>query len=141
MPLTGEREYLKLIQDLRKMPDGVGRRLGKEFKTAAQVVAADARQRASWSTRIPGAIKVQVSRSRSRPGAQIVVPKHLPHARLYEFGADRRGFRHPVFGHMDRWVQEARRPFIVPAMRAHRDAFLAAAGKAVDAAAREAGFK
>lgn len=141
MPVFGEEDTVKLINDLRAMPDGVGRNLGKEFKGAARPVAADAKARARWSTQIPPAIKVTVSSSKKRPGAAIVVPRRIGHARLYEFGKDKRGFRAPLFGDRSHWFQHKKRPYITPAIRAGADGFLEASGRAVDAAAKQNGFR
>jgi HK97 gp10 family phage protein len=137
-------DVLKLINDLRKIGDGVGRNLGKEFKKAAEPVAAQARSNASWSSRIPAAISVGVSSSRRFPGAQIKVAKGpAPHARLYEFGSGRRSksFRHPVYGNREVWVEQATRPFIRPAIRAKGNEFIKACDRAVDETARAHGFR
>jgi len=144
MANEGSEEVRKLINDLRKIGDGVGRNLGKEFKRAAGPVAAQARANASWSTRIPGAISVGVSSSRRYPGAQIKVAKGpAPHARLYEFGSGRRSssFRHPVFGNLENWVEQTTRPFIRPAIRAGGGEFIKACDRAVDETARANGFR
>lgn len=141
---TTSGDVRKLVNDIRKMGGTVSRELGKEFKKAAGPVADQAKSNASWSTRIPGAIKTGTSRSRKFPGAQIKVSKdRAPHARLYEFGSGSRSrsFRHPVYGDRNNWVEEATRPFIRPAIRAKGDGFIKAADRAVDTAAREAGFR
>jgi hypothetical protein len=138
----GSEEVRKLINDLRKIGDGVGRNLGKEFKKAAGPVAAQARANAGWSTRIPGAISVGVSSSRRFPGAQIKVAKGpAPHARLYEFPGRGGSFRHPVFGNNEVWVEQKGRPFIRPAIRAHGGEFIKACDRAVDETARANGFR
>ncbi len=134
----------KLVNDLRKIGDGVGRSLGKEFKRAAGPVAEQAKTNAGWSSRIPGAISVGVSSSRRYPGAQIKVSKdRAPHARLYEFGSGRRtsSFRHQVYGNPAVWVEQATRPFIRPAVRAKSEGFIKACDHAVDEAAHAAGFR
>lgn len=134
----------KLVNDLRKIGDGVGRNLGKEFKRAAVPVAQQAAANASWSSRIPGAISVGVSSSRRYPGAQIKVAKGpAPHARLYEFGSGRRSssFRHPVHGNREIWVEQQTRPFIRPAVRAKGEGFIKACDRAVDETARAHGFR
>jgi len=137
----------KLINDLRKIGDGVGRNLGKEFKRAAVPVMQQARANASWSTRIPAAMSVGVSSSRRYPGAQIKVSKdQAPHARPYEFGSGRRtkSFRHPVYqvpGRDAPWVEQATRPFIRPAVRAKGKEFIKACDRAVDETARANGFR
>lgn len=133
---------MKLVNDLRKIGDGVGRNLGKEFKKAAGPVAQQARANASWSSRIPGAISVGVSSSRRFPGAQIKVSKDkAPHARLFEFPGRGGSFRHPVYGNREVWVEQRGRPFIRPAVRQMGGDFVKAADRAVDSAAKAAGFR
>lgn len=139
---TSSDDVLKLINDLRKIGDGVGRNLGKEFKRAAVPAANQAKANASWSSRIPGAITVGVSSSRRFPGAQIKVAKDkAPHARLFEFPGRGGSFRHPVYGNREVWVAQQGRPFIRPAVRAKGAEFAKACDRAVDTAARANGFR
>jgi hypothetical protein len=138
MPVTGVSELRRLIVDLGMLPVDLRRELAPEFVRAAQPILADARGRAAWSTRIPAAMRVIASRSRKRPGVKFIVDAGAaPHARLYEFGP----FRHPVHGHRDRWVAQAARPFILPAIRAGRQEFVAAADRAAEKAARRRGWR
>jgi hypothetical protein len=142
VPISGSEDVRQLVNDLRKIGDGVGRNLGKEFKKAAGPVAQEARANASWSSRIPGAITVGVSSSRRFPGAQIKVSKDkAPHARLFEYPGRGGSFRHPVFGNREVWVEQRGRPFIRPAVRAKGGEFVKAADRAVDSAAKAAGFR
>lgn len=142
MPITGSEDVVKLVNDLRKIGDGVGRNLGKEFKRAAGPVAQQARANASWSSRIPGAISVGVSSSRRFPGAQIKVSKDkAPHARLFEYPGRGGSFRHPVYGNREVWVEQRGRPFIRPAVREKGGEFVKAADRAVNSAAKAAGFR
>jgi hypothetical protein len=135
-------DVLKLVNDLRKIGDGVGRNLGKEFKKAAGPVAQQAKSNASWSSRIPGAITVGVSSSRRYPGAQIKVSKEkAPHARLFEWPGRGGSFRHPVYGNREVWVSQQGRPFIRPAVRAKGGEFIKACDRAVDETARAHGFR
>lgn len=141
---TTSEDVRKLVNDIRKIGGQVPRELNKTFKRAAEPVAQQAQANASWSTRIPGAIKVKVAQSRRFPGAQIVVDKDkAPHSRLYEFGSGRRStsFRHQVFGNEDNWVEQSTRPFIRPALVAKGDGFIKACDDAVDIAARLSGFR
>jgi len=132
----------KLVNDLRKIGDGVGRNLGKQFKKAAGPVAAQAKSNASWSSRIPDAITVGVSSSRRYPGAQIKVSKEkAPHARLFEWPGRGGSFRHPVYGNREVWVSQQGRPFIRPAVRAKGGEFIKACDRAVDETARAHGFR
>lgn len=139
-------DILGLVKDLQAMGPEVSRNLNKEFKAAAEAVAAAARSNASWSTRIPAAIKVRAARSRRFPGAEIYV-RHAeaPHARPYEHGSGGRrdSFRHPVYkrpGRPNRWVEQATRPFVRPAFKAKGFEFTHGANRAVNDAARQAGF-
>jgi hypothetical protein len=142
MPVTGGDAVRKLIVDLGALPEELRQELRPEFLRAGQPMLADARNRASWSTRIPAAMRLRMSRSRKTPGVAIVVSTRLaPHARLYEFGQDRRGFRHPVFGNREVWVQQQSRPYIIPALRAGgRQRFVDAADRAVATAAARRGW-
>lgn len=106
--------FAKQIADV---PKNLRKELRPRLRKAAERIVTTARSNASWSSRIPAALRVEV---RARSGVQIVADKATaPHARLYEFGQDRRGFRHPVFGNMDVWVQEQTRPFLIPAVVQH----------------------
>lgn len=110
---------VSFADQLRDVPPKIRRNLNPRLRKVAGRIVSTARGNASWSSRIPGAISV---RSGARTGVQIVVSKaQAPHGRLYEFGQDRRGFRHPVFGNTDVWVQQETRPYLVPALRRHGD--------------------
>lgn len=151
-------EFGRLPTDLRSMRPKLRRQLRKQLREAAEPIAADARRRASWSTRIPGAIKVVPGVAR---GSQVVVrfrvsAAQAPHARPYEGLSGRGGtsfFRHPVFGgrawrqtrhgvmvSADPWVSQQTRPFIEPALRAGRDKALRAVDAAIQQSARDSGF-
>jgi hypothetical protein len=137
---TGSADVRKLINDINKMKGDIPRHMNREMREAARPVAETAKRNASWSTRIPGAISVGTSRSQRLPGATIKVSKSVPHARLYEFGANGATFRHQTYGH-DPWVVENVRPFIAPAIAQHAESFAKALDKAVSKAAAAAGFR
>lgn len=157
---VGSLQMAKLAQDLYKMGPRGRRQLSRRLTKLGQPMVADARSRASWSTRIPGAITVRpaTSAASSRVGVALrVSAAKAPHARPYEglgsaaaagtayegwgmFGGGAGGFRHPVFGHRDRWAWQDARPYAWPAVNAAasnaRDEILAA----YEDAARECGF-
>jgi hypothetical protein len=141
---TPSVEIAQLARDLRAIGGAVSRHLNREYKIAAGPIARDAASRASWSTRIPAAIKVRSSRSKVFPGADVVVGG-LPHPRLYE-GLTKGGgksFRHKVFerpGRRTVWVSQSTRPFIRPAVRQGIGGFQKASDTAVMQAAKENGF-
>lgn len=140
-------EIVRLARDLRRLGGDTSRELNKTYKGFASTVAGTAKRNASWSSRIPAAIKVKTARSLVHPGADIVV-SGPPHARLYEgFAAGRNGgrkkFRHLVFHKPPKrkvWVSQATRPFIRPAAGQHRDAGKKEVDAAVIAAARAQGW-
>lgn len=107
------------------------RELRKNLRSAAGPIVRDAKQEASWSTRIPGAISARVWASNRRTGIFITVNRtKAPHGRPFE-GLSRSGnrdwFRHRVFGR-DVWVTQKTRPFLAPARdRGRREVERAAA--------------
>lgn len=132
----------RLIRDVGRLPDDLRKRLRPAMREAAQPVLADARRRASWSTRIPAALRIATSFTRRQAGVSIVTSqKRAPHARAYEGITGRDNFRHPVFGNREAWVEQKTRPFMGPAVDLHGRRVVAAVNKTVDDAAREAGFK
>ena len=119
-----------LARDLGRIPVELRQELRPGLKAAGEVVASEARINASWSTRIPAAIKVFALFGRLTGGVVVKVDRSkAPHARPLEGIAARRGalsrthsgtFRHPVFGDRDVWVDQPTRPFLAPAAAAKR---------------------
>jgi hypothetical protein len=135
-------QVTQLAKDLHRMPDATKRHLRKTFTEAGQPMLTDARSRASWSSRIPGAISVTSTVTETRLSVQLrVSAKQAPHARPYEGLGQGGSFRHPVYGHRDRWVTQATRPYALPAVKAAGDKLIPAIGDAYESAARECGFR
>lgn len=133
-------EIEHLIRDLGKIPKELKRELRPGLRAAGRVVADDAKVRASWSNRIPGATRVSVTFSGKRPGVSVVVNKQkAPDARPFEHGGRDGTFRHPVFGR-DVWVSQKARPFLAPALTAKGDEAAGQITDVVDRVTREAGF-
>lgn len=141
MPRPGSLD--QLIADLGAMPADLRRELRPAMRRAAQPILTDAKQRASWSSRIPGAIKIGTSFTARKPGVRLVVnSSKAPHARPYEFGSGRnRNLRHPVFGNREVWVEQSTRPFFFPAVRAGQAGAVREADLAVLTTARANGFR
>lgn len=144
----GNAELRKLIRDFKKLPPALRKELRPALKKGAQPILADARRRASWSTRIPKATRLSTSFTARRGGVKIVVSaKRAPHGRPYENLGDPGTFRHPVFAHPrkrdmvfgreipgafkgaykrksrrgdkgTRWVDQAARPYLFDAVEA-----------------------
>lgn len=124
------------VADLQAMPKEIRKQLRPALKQAADPIVSAARGNASWSTRIPAAISTRVLKR----GVEIrVSQKKAPHARPYE-GLSGMTFRHPVFGDRDVWVAQRARPFLLPAVRAHRDEVRKAVTDVVEQVARDHGF-
>lgn len=106
--------------ELRAAPVNIRRNVSRAVRQASNPLMNQMRQNASWSTRIPGAIRGRASASGKLAGAMVITVDSTiaPHARPYE-GADSPNgfFRHPVFGNEDVWVSEPTRPFFFPAVQ------------------------
>lgn len=99
-----------------------------------------AARNASWSSRIPGSLRVRVTFTGPRPGVYVYADgKRAEHARPFEGMTGRNPFRHPVFGDRERWVAQAARPFLVPALRAKQGDVQRAIQQAVMEAFAKAG--
>ncbi|WP_460980004.1 hypothetical protein [Pseudactinotalea suaedae] len=111
----------RLLRDLSSAPKTIQRGTRAVMRSEGSQVLADARANASWSSRIPRAMRLQVTLSGSNPGVVIRVDRNAaPHGRVYE-GMVGATFRHPVFEQPNRptvWVAEDARPYLVPAATA-----------------------
>ena len=140
-------QFTQLQRDLGRMSSLQLRSLRSSLARVGQSALSDARSRSgAWSTRIPSAISIRpiTDATRGRVGVELRVSKSVPHARPYE-GISQQGssgyFRHPVFGHTDRWVRQPTRPYAWPAARGREPDVRRAVEKAVEDAARECGFR
>lgn len=137
------RDIERIIADLGKIPKELRREARPAIKRAAEPIAADARRRASWSKRIPKAIRISPRLSRKQQGVAIRVDsKKAPHARAYE-GISGRGdtFRHPVHGNREKWVEQKTRPFLAPAAKGRTSDVRKAVDGAIADAARKTGWR
>lgn len=112
------------LQDLqramREVPRELGKEVRRELRPIANEVKADAARNASWSRRIPRSLSVRIQFGR-RPSVRIEARRQIaPHARPFEGAAGKPRFRHPVFGNRDRWVNQATRPYLLPAIRSRQ---------------------
>ncbi len=113
-----------LARELGGVPVELRAAMRPAIRAAAGIITADAKSRASYSTRIPGAISVGTSFSSRNGGVAIrVASVKAPHARVLEGTTKRATFRHPVFGSESTWVEQSTRPFLFPAVRAKRAEF------------------
>ncbi|GAA4626614.1 hypothetical protein GCM10023196_035570 [Actinoallomurus vinaceus] len=109
-------DIARFIRHFGDVPKDIKKEIRPELRAAGELVAAQARVNASWSTRIPRATRVSVSFAKRKPGVSVVVDRRkAPHARPFEHGGRQGEFRHPVYGHRDRWVPQEARPFLEPA--------------------------
>jgi hypothetical protein len=134
-------EIERLIRDMGRIPKDLKKQLRPRLRIAGRVVADDAKLRASWSTRIPRAIRVSTSFTGRRPGVSVIVNKNkAPHARPYEHGGEPGKFRHPRWGDRRHWFDQTARPFLAPALAAKQDEAGRLIADAVDETTRDAGF-
>ena len=124
----------ELQRALRSFAPDVQKTFRGRLSEIAMVVAGDARGRASWSRRIPGAITTTVQAA----GAGIRVrAAQAPHGPLYEMRAS---WRHPLFGDRRHWYAQRGRPFLQPAVDARQEYIRVEAVRAVELAKEEAGL-
>ena len=123
--------FKELEQLLKVTSKATKRKLNKGLKTGVDTtVVPDAKQAASWSTRIPNTIKSSVTMN----GVFVKAGgPDAPHAAAYETGSKSNpGYvRHPVFGNTDVWVETPARPFLQPTIAKDIEAVAAAVAKAV----------
>lgn len=137
-------EYLgirSLAARFGTVPATLRSELRPRLRAAGQHILDDMKQRASYSSRIPGATFMSVSFSARGGGVKFRVnAKKAPHARVLErgnLGGRAALFRHPVFGDMDNWVTQPTRPFFFPAVSAGRGQVRKNISDAVRASLRE----
>lgn len=113
------RELAKFARSLRRASPEAWAAYRAAVRVAAEAVAADARSRAGFSTRIPATIKVRVL---SSGNIEITAGGDAaPDAAPLENKGKGGTFRHPVFGNREVWVNQPARPFLAPALEAHRE--------------------
>lgn len=114
------------------------------IKTAAQPVVDRVKSNASFSSRIPGAVKTKVSFAAKSAGVTVYVDAGMaPEARPLEHGGKGGTFRHPVFADQSRqtrggytWVSQKAHPFFGSASVAE-DSKITAAINAICAAVEQ----
>lgn len=120
--------FRALARDLKAADKATGPALRRRLKTVAELVAADARSRASFSTRIPGSIRARsgLNQASIRAGGP-----SAPNAAPLENKGKGGTFRHPVFGHRQVWVNQQARPFLRPALQANTRAIVDGLAEAI----------
>lgn len=107
----------KLFVELKEAPGKLQVELRRGVREAALPAVRSVQASASWSSRIPGAVKAKPFFTAKRAGVTLVVDKaKAPEARPLEHGGRPGKFRHPVFGHRAVWVDQAARPFFYSAV-------------------------
>jgi hypothetical protein len=130
-----------LVTAFGRIPDSLRKELRPEIRAAGMELADDMRRRASYSSRIPGAIGVRAAFQGRMSGVTIRTDRRkAPHARPLEVGSQgamSSTFRHPAFGNREVWVTQRTRPFFFPAVAAGHERLRSRIEKAVEAAQRE----
>jgi len=127
------------LRDVAASLRQAAKRLPAAHRTAllkgAERIAVDARAKASWSTRIPGSVKVKAL------GSRISVTADAPNAAPLENRGKEGEFKHPVFGNPDVVVSQKARPFLRLAARLNEPKLVDRALEAIDKTMTEVGFK
>jgi hypothetical protein len=144
------KDLRQLYVDLKGVEGNLRVELRKGVRAAAAPLADRVRAGASWSSRIPGAVKVKPSFSAKGAGVTIAVDaKAAPEARPLENGGKGGDFRHPVYadGSQTRgdwtWVSQKAQPFFYHSVTSSSaiDSAEKAILAAMDAVASKAGFR
>lgn len=140
----------RLVVDIKALEGGKVQvaALRKNLKATADPIVRQVKSNASWSKRIPGAVGTQVRFTAKKVGVSVFVSrKKAPHARPLENDGKSGTFKHPVFGKTKRrgkryvTVEQKARPFFFNELARHIPDVEKAALKAIDDAARAAGFR
>ena len=134
------KDVTRFASQMRKAAPLVYKDLGQNLRAAGELVANDARRRASFSSNIPATIKV---RRRAAAVAVQAGPGTFPHAgeaAAFEHQGNPGTFRHPVFGHREVWVNQQAHPFLQPAAEANVEQVAQMMENAFEQAFREAGL-
>lgn len=133
-----------VARDLARIPEDLRAATRTKLRAAGSTVLREAASNASWSSRIPAAMSLQTSLTGRTPGVAIVVnTARAPHARPFE-GIVADTWRHPVFERSGRptpWVEQAARPYLLPAARSGYDVVVAGVEEAIDEVLSKAGFR
>ncbi len=146
MPNTVEfhvdtRAFVRFSKALRKAQPELAKNLRKKLRAAGEEIAEIARRNASWSTTIPGSIKVRTS----GPYVKVIAGgAKAQGARALEHRGLTGTFRHPVFPNPKvpvsewTWVAQQAHPFLAPAVNEGREIAQRMALDALDEAVRDA---
>lgn len=138
------KDLRQLYVDLKGVEGNLRVELRKGVKAAAEPIASAVRAAASWSSRIPGAVRVKPSFGARTTGVTITVDAgRAPEARALEHGGRGGTFRHPVYGNREVWVSQKARPFFFTTVSnsSSVDTAERAVIAAMDAVARKARFR
>lgn len=141
MTAFGTDPIAEIARDLRRLEPETRRAVRPRLREAGRMVAMEAAFKASWSSRIPGTIKVVTSFQTNREGVTVRAGgPNAPHARPYEGLTTGSSFRHPVHGHYETWVTQATRPFLFPAAQSTEPSVTAFMREVLDDVTGQLGF-
>lgn len=125
----------RLAKDMGSLSMDTRRELRPKLRAAGQIVKSDMQGSYSWSSRIPGAVRMTTAFGSKTGGVRIFVDaKRAPHARPIENMGAEGTFRHPLWGDRDHWVDQKARPTFFPAIKRNRETVITLVASAVRAA-------
>lgn len=136
------KDLSKLYADLKGVEGNLRVELRRGIKSAAKPMVGAARDAAGFSSRIPGSVTTKVSFAAR--GAVVAIEaggSKAPEAAPLNARGKHGTFRHPVYGHMDRWVSQQAQPFFDGPITGHADAAQAEILRVMDTVAQKAGFR
>lgn len=135
--IEGLPEFLRA---LKRFAPEVRKEFNKQARAVASAIASTAKQNANWSRRIPGAIGTSVT---GRGVGVRLSKSKAPHGAMYERGTKGGAgvVRRPLFGNRQFWFSTPTRPFLEPAVEAHREEATESMLEAIEAAKRGVGLE
>lgn len=139
----GTAELRAFIRDFEKFPPDLRKEMRPMLKRAGDVALLRARASSSWSTRIPGSLRVRVSFTKRSAGVTLTSNRNkAPHGRAYAHLGKTGFFRAPTGNPPEPWVRHAARPwFFSAADVALTKDIDQKIGNIVDTVARAHGFR
>lgn len=139
--MADDSPFAVIARDMRALEPETRKAVRPRLRAAAQVMADETKSRVSWSSKIPGTVRVRTSFRANREGVDILMGNtSTPHARPYENLGVASTFRVQVFGQNAVWVDRPARPALFPAAMATQGQMTAEVMKTLDDAGSALGF-
>lgn len=134
-------DLAQLYQAAKAADGNLQVQLRRGVRKAAKPIEDGVKAAASWSSRIPGAVRTKASFAARGASVRVEVDSGAaPEAAPINNKGRGGRFRHPVYGNRDNWVSQQARPFFREGVTAGIPAADAAMSRLMDDFAHQLGF-